>query len=135
MSDFDAGKSGGDAELQEFLMVEKQKAQVNAQVNSKWNTNSVHTLRITSIDHFRVINRMMFSIADSRVQRNLLGQMHRYAGQQIGQQNRNMSDELCGTIHRYVVAGHEPVRPIDTEKRRPIEHIWFRCSCFFFFSK
>lgn len=33
MSDYDA-KSSGDAELQEFLMVEKQKAQVNAQVYS-----------------------------------------------------------------------------------------------------
>lgn len=32
MSDFEGGKSSGDAELQEFLMVEKQKAQVNAQV-------------------------------------------------------------------------------------------------------
>lgn len=34
MADFDLPKSGGDSELQEFLMVEKQKAQVNAQVSS-----------------------------------------------------------------------------------------------------
>lgn len=34
MSDFDSlNKNEGDAELQEFLMVEKQKAQVNAQVS------------------------------------------------------------------------------------------------------
>lgn len=33
MSDYDP-KPAGDSELQEFLMVEKQKAQVNAQVNS-----------------------------------------------------------------------------------------------------
>lgn len=35
MADFDSSKSGGDAELQEFLMVEKQKAQVNAQVSNR----------------------------------------------------------------------------------------------------
>lgn len=35
MSDFEGGKSAGDAELQEFLMVEKQKAQVNAQVRKR----------------------------------------------------------------------------------------------------
>lgn len=34
MSDFDATKDSTDPELQEFLMIEKQKAQVNAQV---WN--------------------------------------------------------------------------------------------------
>ncbi|CAD7088268.1 unnamed protein product [Hermetia illucens] len=34
MSDFDSlNKNEGDAELQEFLMVEKQKAQVNAQIH------------------------------------------------------------------------------------------------------
>lgn len=34
MADFDTGsKSGADSELQDFLMVEKQKAQVNAQVS------------------------------------------------------------------------------------------------------
>lgn len=37
MSDYDGPKdtSQGDPELQEFLMIEKQKAQVNAQVNIK----------------------------------------------------------------------------------------------------
>lgn len=38
MSDLDFGGAGGDgkvdAELQEFLLIEKQKAQVNAQVSS-----------------------------------------------------------------------------------------------------
>lgn len=33
MSEYDAKPSDVDTELQEFLMVEKQKAQVNAQVN------------------------------------------------------------------------------------------------------
>lgn len=33
MSDFSSSSSAGDSELQEFLMVEKQKAQVNAQVS------------------------------------------------------------------------------------------------------
>ncbi|XP_005185981.1 mitochondrial import inner membrane translocase subunit Tim8 [Musca domestica] len=34
MSDFDSlGSSSGDKELQEFLMIEKQKAQVNAQIH------------------------------------------------------------------------------------------------------
>lgn len=33
MSDFDTKGLGADNELQEFLMVEKQKAQVNAQVS------------------------------------------------------------------------------------------------------
>lgn len=34
MGDFgDVAKSGADQELQEFLMIEKQKAQVNAQVS------------------------------------------------------------------------------------------------------
>lgn len=32
MSDFDSLPTSGDKELQEFLMIEKQKAQVNAQV-------------------------------------------------------------------------------------------------------
>lgn len=37
MSDFgsSSSSSGGDAELQEFLMAEKQKAQVNAQVSTE----------------------------------------------------------------------------------------------------
>lgn len=34
MDDYDLPKAGADAELQEFLMVEKQKAQVNAQVRT-----------------------------------------------------------------------------------------------------
>lgn len=35
MADFEgAGKSGVDAELQDFLMMEKQKARVNAQVHN-----------------------------------------------------------------------------------------------------
>ncbi|XP_013112407.1 mitochondrial import inner membrane translocase subunit Tim8 [Stomoxys calcitrans] len=34
MADFDSvGSSSGDSELQEFLMIEKQKAQVNAQIH------------------------------------------------------------------------------------------------------
>lgn len=40
MSDMDFGSAGGDSkvdpELQEFLMIEKQKAQVNAQVSFKF---------------------------------------------------------------------------------------------------
>lgn len=35
MSDFE-NLSGNDKELQEFLMIEKQKAQVNAQVRKEW---------------------------------------------------------------------------------------------------
>lgn len=37
MSDYDLPKTGADAELQEFLMIEKQKAQVNAQVYKFFN--------------------------------------------------------------------------------------------------
>lgn len=43
MSDFDSTSSSinGDKELQEFLMIEKQKAQVNAQVSSLTTSNHV----------------------------------------------------------------------------------------------
>lgn len=41
MSDFEGSKSGADAELQEFLMVEKQKAQVNAQVRKRKNISLI----------------------------------------------------------------------------------------------
>lgn len=34
MADFEGQKPSGDAELENFLMMEKQKAQVNAQVSS-----------------------------------------------------------------------------------------------------
>lgn len=42
MSDYGAGSgsSAGDAELQEFLMAEKQKAQVNAQVSFRNTSHS-----------------------------------------------------------------------------------------------
>lgn len=54
----------GDHELQEFLMVEKQKAQFNAQVIF---------IRL-SIIHNKIL---IFSFIDSRIQRFLLGEMCR----------------------------------------------------------
>lgn len=41
MADFEGQKPSGDAELENFLMIEKQKAQVNAQVRKKLNFSSI----------------------------------------------------------------------------------------------
>lgn len=75
MADFgDASKAGVDPELQEFLLIEKQKAQVNAQVTSL--LSSFLSLMIATY-----ISLISFSV-DSRICRSLLGQMYREARKQ-----------------------------------------------------
>lgn len=48
MGDFEANKASANAELQEFLMLEKQKAQVNAQVMNEYKIISIisHNLNV-----------------------------------------------------------------------------------------
>lgn len=57
MADFEGQKSSGDGELENFLMIEKQKAQVNAQVRKK-----------KKISPATNKNLIMFYFPDSRVQ-------------------------------------------------------------------
>lgn len=57
MADFEGQKSSGDGELENFLMIEKQKAQVNAQVRKK--------IKISPATNKNLI---MFYFPDSRVQ-------------------------------------------------------------------
>lgn len=64
MGDYDTSLGNAkDSELQDFLMMEKQKAQVNAQV------------RMTEISKLWWKHKTHFFL-DSRVQWNLLGKMH-----------------------------------------------------------
>lgn len=98
MADLDLGDSKVDPELQEFLMLEKQKAQVNAQVR-----------KLFDFKEFSSIATFWFRLTDSWVQWNMLGQMCWQARIEARQQNRDMSYELCGSLHRYIAFNYKPL--------------------------
>lgn len=70
MADFE-NLSGNDKELQEFLMIEKQKALVNAQVCSTY----VIWLWFVNDNNSTIL--LLAPSTDTRVQWDLLGEMHR----------------------------------------------------------
>lgn len=126
MSDYSSSSSGsgGDAELQEFLMAEKQKAQVNSQVSCY-----LILLQLMCSVLLRFPLQCIFPI-DSWIQWNLLGQMYRPAKRQARQQDWNMSNELCGSLHRYFVASNQSVCTTSAEKWNVNQRIHLRWVAF-----
>lgn len=58
----------------------------------------------------------IISSPDTRVQRDLLGEVHRQAEYQAGPRHRDVPEQLRRPIHRHVAAYHPAVRS-DAPKR------------------
>lgn len=118
-------KSAVESELQDFLMMEKQRMQVTQQVKH----NSSPVREPIPLAHL-IILLTLPCLSDPPVQRHLLGEVRGQAQSKVRQQNRDMPHELRGPVHRCQPPDNAALCPGPAEiSRRWWWHVRSECLC------